>query len=377
MVRRHFFLIAAVLILGLMTVAGAMKVLAGPEEKAGPGGPGGGGGGGGRAQQVEAAVVGVRSFSDSIDVLGVAKGRQSVTLTAATTELISRVMFQDGQQVPRGAALVELQAGEEDAAILLARAELDQARKARERWNTLAERGVAPRATAEQFEAAYQTARARLASAQARRGDRIIRAPFAGVVGLTDVTPGTLINPGAPIVTLDDLSVVRVDFDVPERFLGGLREGLQIQATADALQGAAFQGRIAELDTRIDERSRAITARAEFPNQNGALRPGMLMRVRIARGSRSSVAAPEAAVQFEGSSASVFKIVRQGERTVAQRATVLTGAREGGYVEIREGLNAGERIVAAGLNRVQPNQPVRVAGEGPARGGAARGERAR
>lgn len=364
MFKRHFFLIAAVIAIGLMIVAGGFRVLAGGDEKEGgaPGGGGPGGGGRGGGQQVAAVSAQTRPFTDTLDVLGVAKGRQSVTITASNTQLITRVMFRDGQTVARGTPLVELQASAEEAAVVEARAEVDQARKAYDRWRELAERGYAPRATVEQYEAAYATARARLAAAQARRADRIIRAPFAGVVGLSDVTPGTLVNPGAAIVSLDDLTVVRVDFDVPERFLGALRPGVEIVATADALQGSSFTGRIADLDTRIDERTRAITARAEFANPGGVIRPGMLMRVRIQEGGRQSVAVPESALLFQGEEAAVFKIVTQEGKTLTQRVTVLTGARENGFVEIREGLTAGERVVASGLNRVQPNQPVRVAG---------------
>lgn len=376
--KRHFFLIAAALLLAAMVVVGGMRVMAGSDKagEGGPGGPGGPGGGGrGGGQQVAAATAELRPFTDSIEVLGVAKGRQSVTLTAKNTELITKVLFREGERVEKGAALVELQAGEQDAAILEARAELEQARKAYDRWRTLAEQGYAPRAQVEQYEAAYRTAQARLQAAQVRRGDRIVRAPFSGVVGLSDVTPGTLINPGAAIVTLDDLSVVRVDFDVPERFIGAVREGATIIAVADALQGSTFSGSVAQLDTRIDERTRAVTARAEFANPGGVIRPGMLMKVRIIKSGRQSVAVPESAVQFQGESAAVFKIVPQGQRTVAQRVEVAVGARESGLVEIRDGLEPGERVVASGLNRVQPNQPVRVAGAGGSDGGQGRAAR--
>lgn len=385
--RRHFFLIAAVIFLASMVALGAYKVLADGKtteraSAAGAGGQGSGGGGRGGGQQVAAATVEIKPFTDAIEVLGTAKGRQSVTLTAKNTELITRVLFKDGARVAKGAPLVELQAGEQDAAILEARAELDQARKAYERWRKLAQQGYAPRAQVEQYEAAYQTARARLQAAQVRRGDRIVKAPFAGVIGLSNVAPGTLVNPGAPIVTLDDLSVVRVDFAVPERFLGGVREGAPIVASADALSGASVSGRIAQLDTRVDERTRAVTARAEFENPEGLIRPGMLMKVRIVESGRESPAVPEAAVQFQGESAAVFKIVRQGGRTIAQRVDVAVGAREGGWVEIRDGVEAGDVIVASGLNRVQPNQPVRVSGaakaareDAPEPGGPARAAR--
>ena len=362
--KRHFFLVAAIAVVLLMALAAGWKIAFGKDEKeAGPGGPGGGRGGpGGRAQIVDQAVVTLRPFSDRIDVLGVAKGRESLTVTSSTTELITRVMFADGQYVRRGAPLVELQAREEEAGIIQARANLAQAEKDRNRWKTLADRGIAPRVQYEQAQTAYETAHANLRAAEARRGDRVIRAPFSGVVGLSDVTPGTLINPGARIATLDDISVIRVDFPVPERYLGVLRAGLPINARADAFPDRAFAGRIAQLDTRVDERTRAITARAEIPNPGGVLRPGMMMRVSIDQGVRVAPAAPEAAVQFEGDTAFAFKIVQGPRGATAQRTTVRRGANEGGWVEILEGLRPGDRVVASGLNRIQPNQPVKLAG---------------
>ncbi len=370
-VKRHFFLAAAIAVVLLMVLAAGLKLAFGKSEKeGGPGGPGGG-----RAQVVAQAVVTARPFSDSIEVLGVAKGRRSLTVTSSTTELIRRVMFRDGQFVRAGQPLVELQANEEEAGIIEARANLAQAEKDRDRWKTLADKGIAPRVQYEQAQTAYETAAASLRAAQARQGDRVIRAPFAGVVGLSDVTAGTLVSPGATIATLDDVSVIRVDFPIPERYLGALRPGLTITARADALPDQTFPGRIALLDSRVDERTRAITARAEIPNASGLLRPGMMMRVTVDQGVRMAPSAPEAAVQFEGDNAFAFKIVQQPEKgAVAQRVSVRRGANEGGFVEILEGLEIGDRVVASGLNRIQPNASVTIAGAGRAPGaGAAKG----
>jgi len=361
-VKRHFFLASAVVVVLLMVLAAGLKLAFGKEDK--EGGPGKGGPGGGRAQQVAVAVVTPRAFSDTIEVLGVAKGRESLTVTSSTTELITRVMFRDGQYVRRGQALVELQSREEDAGVISARASLVQAQKDRDRWKTLADKGIAPRVQYEQAQTAYETALAQVRAAEARRGDRVIRAPFSGIVGLTDITPGTLINPGAAIATLDDVSVVRVDFPVPERYLAALKPGLPIQARADAFPGETFAGRIALLDTRVDERTRAITARAEIPNPGGRIRPGMMMRVSIEQGRRVAPSAPEAAIQFEGETAFAYKIVDQpGKGPSALRTVIRRGVNEGGVVEILEGLKAGDRIVASGLNRIQPNAPVRIAGQ--------------
>ncbi|MCA3717046.1 MAG: efflux RND transporter periplasmic adaptor subunit [Brevundimonas sp.] len=363
MIKRHFFLVVATVVLGLMIVAAILRVAFAEEEGGrGPGGPGGPGGG--RGQQVSEATVVLRSFSDQIDVLGVARGQRSVNITSATSELITVVLFEDGQRVGAGAPLVRLQAGEEEASIIQARANLAQAEREYERFRGLAERGVAPRVSVEDALTVVETARATLAAAEARQGDRVIRAPFAGVLGLSTVTPGTLISPGAVITTLDDISVIRVDFPVPERYLGLLRQGLPITATADAYAGESFSGRIALIDTRINETTRAVTARAEFPNPGGRIRPGMLMRVGIQQGQRQSPSVPESAVQFEGENAFVYRIAAGERGSTAQRVEVEPGAVEGGFVEILSGLTANDRVVGSGLNRIQPNAPVTVAGAG-------------
>lgn len=383
MFRRHFFLITAIVVVALMVVAAGFKLLSKPSAPGGggggavaargggPGGGGGGAGGGRRASEVTAAVIAQRAFVDRLEVLGVAKGRESVTLTSNTSEMIESVHFRPGQAVNRGQILVQLKRSEEDADILEARADVELAKTTAERWTKLGERGFAPQATVEQYQSAYERARAALAAAESRRGDRVIRAPFSGVIGLTDIAPGTLISPGTAIATLDDTSMIRVDFDIPDRYLPLIREGQGITAMTDAYPGEHYAGRIARIDTRIDERTRAIKARAEFPNPGGRLKPGMLIRVGIDRGQRIALAAPEAAVQFSGAGSYVLVITKRGDGFVAQQRPVITGLNEGGFVELREGVQAGERIVADGLNRVQPNQPIRVRGEGrPAQGQA-------
>lgn len=379
MIRRHFFLLAALVVLALMVVAGGLKVLSkksggeggagGPgamaQGKAGGGGPGGPGGrragGFGGPTMVSVAVVQPRTFQDTIEVLGVAKGRQSVTLTAAATQLVERVRFSDGQRVPRGAVLVELKDTEQDAGTAQAEARLVEAKRAYDRYKTLGDQGWASKALVDQRESAWRSAQADVAAARARQSDRMIRAPFAGVVGLSDVAPGALVNPGAPIVTLDDVSVIRVDFQVPERYLGQLREGQTLLATAEAFPGETITGRIAKLDSRVDERTRAITARAEFANGSGKLKPGMLIRVGVSRGQRNSASVPESAVSVQGDNSFVYVLQQQGERTMAEQRPIVAGLRQQGYVEIVDGVRPGERLVADGLNKIQPGQPVRVA----------------
>ncbi len=379
MFRRHFFLALAVGVILLMVVAGGLKILSsakpaqgGAPGAAGAGGPPGMGRGGQRGEVPQVSLVNpvIRTFTERLELLGVAKGRQSVTLSAATTQLVSRVLFTPGQTVARGQVLLELKSNEQDAALAQAQAREVQARRAYDRWRTLGEQGYASTAAVDQFEAAWKAARADVAAAEARLGDRVIRAPFAGVVGLSDIAPGAVINPGAAIVTLDDLSAVRVDFQVPDRFLSSVREGQTLTATVDAWPDARFSGRIIRLDTRIDERTRALTARSEFPSAEGRLRPGMMLRVGVSQGARSALALPESAVAVQGDGASVFVVVEAAGRMTVQQRPVTAGLRQDGWVEILDGVTPADRVVADGLNRVQSGQPVRPAG-GPGAGGAA------
>jgi len=368
--KRHFFLIAAGVLLLLMIVAAILRVVVFTDQKGGGAGGPGGNRGGARGQAVSEVVVANRAFSDQIRVLGVARGRRSVNITSNTSELVTKILFQDGQRVAVGTPLVELQTREQDAGIIEAQARVDQAQREYERYKTLADRGVAPRVTAEQAETTLATARASLRAAESRRGDRMIRAPFTGVLGLSSITPGTLITAGSIITTLDDIDVIRVDFPVPERYLGVLRVGQPLTATSDAYGGEGFTGRIALIDTRVNEQTRAVTARAEFPNPGGRIRPGMMIRVSVAQGERQSAAVPEAAIQYEGQGAFVYRIAPGANGSSAQRVEIQTGAVEGGYVEIVSGVSVGERVVGSGLNRIQPNAPVSV-GAAPAAAAAA------
>lgn len=371
MIRRHFFLAAAGLVLVLMILALLLRSAFGGEES--DGGKKGGGPGGGRSggQVVSVATATERSFSNEIRVLGVARGQRSLNITSPTSQLITRVYFRDGQTVRAGAPLVELKAGEEDAQIAQAQARVAQAERQYQRYADLGERGYAPQTLIDQYQTELETARAALASAQTQRADRVLRAPFSGVMGLSTVTPGTYVSPGSVIATLDDISLIRVDFPLPERYIGVVRAGLPIRATSDAYGDRVFGGRIALIDTRVNEQSRAVTARAEIPNPGGLIRPGMSVQVAVTQGERMAAAVPESALQYEGEGAFVYRIA-QGERgATAQRVEVETGAVEGGFVEILSGLMPGDQVVGQGLNRIQPGAPIRVEGSGAERRGTA------
>ncbi|HTK35482.1 MAG TPA: efflux RND transporter periplasmic adaptor subunit [Caulobacteraceae bacterium] len=428
--KKNLFLVVALCVVGLMVVAGGLKLAFGgskgaggagapaapaaaPRQGAGAAGQGGQGGQGARrGTQVTATAAQVRTFTDRIEVLGAAKARQSITVTAAAQQLISKVHFKSGDHVRQGQVLVELVATEQDAGVVQAQSAVNLAKSNWDRWQKLADRGIAPAATAEQYKAQYDQAVATLGANRARLGDRVIRAPFSGTVGLTDAAPGMLVNPGGAIVTLDDMTAMNVDFPVAERFIPVLKDGLVIDATADAYPATTFHGRIAKVDTRLDPATRAVIARAVFPNPDGRLKPGMLLHVTIDQAVRQSPAIPEESVVFENGEAYVLLIQRpeggqgggparpaggaqagqarpaggaqgggqggRGGNMIAVRHVIGTGLRKDGWVEVTSGLNPGQQIVADGSNRVRPNDPVQIVGGGGqggqrGAGGAAQG----
>jgi membrane fusion protein, multidrug efflux system len=196
---------------------------------------------------------------------------------------------------------------------------------------------------------------ARVDAAKARLEDTVIRAPFGGRVGLRRVSVGSLISPGTVITTLDDTSVIKVDFAIPENNLTALRVGLPVTAGSTAYQGRTFKGRVTSLDSRIDATSRAVLVRAEIPNGDGALKPGMFLNVELLRDQRNGIVIPEESLVPEQNRQYVYVVVNGN----AQKREVRTGLRRPGSVEIVEGLAQGERIVVEGTVKLREGGPVR------------------
>jgi membrane fusion protein (multidrug efflux system) len=340
----------------------------------GGGGPGGGPGGGGRAGAGAAALVSVAAASeqeivDAIEALGTTLANESVTITGKVTESVHAVNFEDGALVKAGDVLVELTNQEETAQLAEARANLSDAERQSKRLEDLAAQGSAPVSQRDEARARVEGARARLDAIVARLDDRLIRAPFTGVLGFRRVSPGTLITPNTEVTTIDDIATVKLDFTVPEVFLGSLRPGLEVEATAAAWPGRAFRGEVITLDSRVDPATRAITVRARLPNADLALRPGMLMTVRLVQSRGMAIVVPESALLQLQQQRFVYTVA-DGR---AQRIDVEIGRRRPGIVEITSGLAAGMPVIVEGADRVRPNAPVQVAAAGGRRGNAGPG----
>ena len=197
---------------------------------------------------------------------------------------------------------------------------------------------------------------ARVAAARAQLNDTIIRAPFAGRVGLRHVSVGSFVNTSTVITTLDDTSVIKLDFSVPEVFLAQLRAGLEITGRTTAYAGESFTGKVASIDNRLDPVSRAVIVRARIDNRDGRLKPGMLMTVRLVRAEAPALLIPEQALVPEGDRKFVFAV--RDDKAV--RVEVRTGRRRPGEVEVVDGLAEGDRIVIEGTQKVRDGVSVAV-----------------
>lgn len=304
---------------------------------------------------VISTTVGRQPWVDQIEALGTAQARESVTITAKVTETVDSVKFEDGDRVAAGDILVDLSGRAEVANLEEAQATFKEAQQQYERLVGLVENGTVPRSQLDSQVAARDAARARVETIRARLADRVITAPFAGVLGFRQVSPGTLVTPGTPIATLDDISVVKLDFAVPETFLSAIAPGQTVRARSAAYPDHEFTGKLATVDSRVDPVSRAVTVRAEFDNPELRIRPGMLMTVRVEKPARETLVIPELALLQIGSQSFVYRV---GEDGAVARVDVRAGARRRGEVEIVEGLSGGERIVVEGTVKLRPGTRV-------------------
>lgn len=318
-----------------------------------------------QASPVIVAEVTQLAFADTITAVGTARANESVAVTSKISDTISRVAFDSGQFATGGQVLAELVDTEEAAGLEAARATLAEARRERDRVAALARRGVAPAQRRDEAESNFQRAAAQVSAIEARMADRIIRAPFDGVVGLRNISAGELISTGTVIATLNDVSVIKLDFAVPERFISSIATGQRVQARASAWPDQVFAGVVTQIDNQVDPVSRTVTVRAELPNGDGRLVPGMLMRVELRRGEREQPGIPESALMRLADQAYVF-VIDEGEadgEAIARRRDVDPGLRVAGYIEILGGLEPGERVIVDGTHRTRDSGAVRITGE--------------
>ena len=317
------------------------------------------------AAQQTTPVIGARvslePWSDPLEALGTLRADESVTLSATVTDTVVEVNFRDGQVVEEGQLLVRLQDDEQQAQLRAAQAQRDERRATVNRLAQLQTRNLAPRADVEDAQARLRQVEAEIQGLEARLRNYRVRAPFDGVVGFRNISVGSLVTPGTELVTLDKVDVVKLDFNVPEVFLAILEPGLPLAARSVAFPDERFDGVVENVGSRVDPVSRSVTVRAELGNPELRLRPGMLMEVIVQRSSRQAVVVPEAALIPSGDRQFVLVIDEEDENRV-ERREVKVGERRTGQAEILEGLEAGDLLMAHGVQRVQPEDRVSLLG---------------
>ena len=319
-------------------------------------------GGGNAPVVVTTTVLKPSTYSDSLVAIGTAHARESITVTAKVSEIVQQVHFDSGDAVAKGAVLVTLSGQQQQAALNQAEAAAKESDQLLGRQETLAQQQLIARSQLDTQRAARDQARAQVAQVRAQIGDRLIRAPFAGVLGIRQVSPGALVTPGTAIATLDDLDTMYVDFPVPEAALAQVAPGQRVAGRAAPYPGRNFDGLVRTIDARVDPATRAVTVRAEFPNSDHALRPGMLVNVDLTRGERSALLLPEIAVVQVGDRTFVYRVKPDGS---VEQVDVTVGTRDAGRAEILAGIAAGDRIVVDGTGKLRPGAKIVDAANAP------------
>ena len=309
------------------------------------------------------SAVEQKPIVEEVEALGTLRANESVDLTSTVTELVTDVLFQDGQRVSKGDVLVKMDAAEEEAELAEEQSLLEEAKRQVDRIEPLAAKGAASESILDERRREVETANARIKAIRSRISKRQITAPFDGVVGLRNVSTGALAQPSTLMTTIDDDRVMKLDFSVPSVFLSVLEPGAKILAQTKAYPAETFEGTLVSVDSRIDPITRAVLVRALIENPDRRLKPGLLMRVVLQKKPRETLVIPEEAVIPSGSQYHVL-VVQDTEngQTVAKKKVEL-GVRRQGEVEVLSGVEPGDLVVTHGTMRAIPGKAVSVTAE--------------
>ena len=345
---------------GIPVLFGALFVACHSESESGSSG------GGTPPAAVRTTEVVLRTFSGRFEAIGTVRALEAIEVSSNVTERVAEIFFEDGETVKKGQLLVRLEDAEEKAILEGAMATEAEQEREIERLGDLVTAGAVSDVRLQEYETRRDVAARRVEEAEARIGDRNIRAPFDGVLGFRQVSLGALVEPGDVIATLDILDPIKLDFNVPETFLGSLKRGVGIDARSQAYPGESFRGTIVRIDTRVNPVTRSVTVRAEIPNPGLKLRPGMLMTTVIESNLSRSLSVPERSLVSDQRSHFVFVVVGDpaGEAAASvARRSVEIGRRTPGFVEIRHGLEENQRVVTDGLIGLGDGSEVKITGK--------------
>jgi membrane fusion protein (multidrug efflux system) len=310
------------------------------------------------AQQVE--------WSNTLDAVGSIAPIQGVTLSADLPGVVAKVAFTSGAHVAEGQVLVQLDTRQEQAQLASAEAQLDLAKVNLDRAQRLLDQKAIAQSDFDLSSAQYKSAEAAVSQAQASIDRKTIRAPFAGVTGIRQVNLGQYVNSGDPIVPLQAMDAVFMNFSVPQQAIGALRVGSGVDATVEGSKDTAFHGKITAIDPVVNDATRNVQVQATFPNAHGELKAGMYATVSVTMGeSQPIVALPTSAINYAPYGNSVFILENmkgpdgKTYRGVRQQF-VKIGRALGDQVAILGGVKAGDEVATSGVFKLRPNAAVKV-----------------
>lgn len=317
-----------------------------------------------RVISVQTTTVKLAEFTDSIEAIGTARANEQVFITSKHSDLVDEISFTDGQIVNKGDVLVKLNNQEELAKVSELEANLSESMAQFKRFQELLNNRATSKSLVDQQEAKTKAIAAQLQSARTKLEDLTIKAPFAGVLGFREISLGAYINAGSVITSLDDLSIIKVDFTLPERFLTTIKVGQTVTAFSSAYSSQQFTGSISSIDSRINPTTRSLKVRANIVNKALKLRPGMLLNLTLVRQKEMLVQVPESTIIPVEDDHFVFVVVDGAEnQKIVKRKTITIGRRQRGVVEVLSGLEQGEQVVTQGTLKLRDGAVVSVINE--------------
>jgi membrane fusion protein, multidrug efflux system len=312
---------------------------------------------GGIAVTVETAPVATARLQEDVVAIGTLRSNEAVVVRPEISGRITEIGFTEGSPVQKGQLLVALDSSVYAAEVQQAKANLALAETTFNRTTELERQKFVSATAKDQSLNGLRVAQANVALAEARLAKTQIRAPFAGVIGIRQVSIGDYVKEGQDLVTLEDISSLKVDFRLPEVMLADLKRGQAVEVASDALPNRTFTATLDAIDPLVDQNGRAVVLRARLKNTEGRLRPGMFVRTRLILEERANaLTVPEEALMPSGAEQYVYKVV-DGKAT---RIKIKTGLRRGSQVEVTEGLQAGDLVVTAGQIKLREGAAVRT-----------------
>ncbi|NOT34850.1 MAG: efflux RND transporter periplasmic adaptor subunit [Candidatus Eisenbacteria bacterium] len=317
-------------------------------------------------ETVTTVVAKSQDWQGHIEAVGAVAPAQGVTLSADLPGVVEKISFQSGARVSKGQALVLLDSRQERAQLASARAKSDLAKLSLDRGRKLFESGSIAQAELDQVEAQFKQADADADEIEATIGRKTIRAPFSGTAGIRQVNLGQYLHSGDPVVPVQSMDPIYVDFSVPQQQVASLRVGASVQAASDSGARATLTGRITAINPVVDDATRNIQVQATFSNPRGVMRSGMYVTVKVMLSARSEVIAlPSSAINFApyGNSVFIVEDVKGPDgktyRGVRQQFVKL-GTAQGDQVAVLDGVKAGEEIVTSGVFKLRTGAAVVV-----------------